>query len=195
MKSTSTPPAAQAEIQGERLCGQAGGIALPLYCLNYMRSFDWKPQAAFTLAQYASGGVRIWGLYRDIMATGRPRPTGLALALANRAIMGDMVRVDISDVPTIPVPAVNGITDPIDIPALDAFAWRDGDAWSLMLFNLSVDAAYTIDLGELVPQEMWVLAAEDPLTTNEDADNVHLIEADWIGLIPPHSAIVLRGQD
>lgn len=176
------------------VAGQAGGIALPLYSLSYLRSFGWQPQAVFTLAQYSAGGIRMWGIYRDLLATGRPRPTGLALALANRAIMGDMVRVDVVGVKSVAVPAVNGLEGNVHMPTLDAFGWRDGDAWSLVLFNLDVAAAANVALNGLRPDEAWALTSQDPFATNEDDVNVHIEPIEWLGLVPSHSMVVLRGK-
>ena len=177
------------------VAGQAGGIALPLYCLNYLRGFGWQPQTVYSLAQYSAGGVRIWGIYRDIMATGRARPTGLAVALVNRAIAGDMVRVDIAGAKTFDVPAVNGLDERIEIPALDAFAWRDEDQWSLVVFNLDVDEGEAVELPGLEPDEAWILTAGDPLATNEDDAQVTIEPFQWVGVIPAHSMVVLRGQE
>lgn len=183
------------DVVNSFVAGQAGGIALPLYSLNYLRSFGWQPQAAFTLAQFSAGGIRIWGLYRDLMATGRARPTGLALALANRAIMGDMVRVNIAGATSIRVPAINGLEGAVQMRTLDAFGWRDGDAWSLVIFNLDVDQSLQVTLTNLVPDEAWVLTANDPLATNEDSEAVRIEAIEWLGLIPKHSMVVLRGND
>ena len=176
------------------VASQAGGIALPLYCMLYAREYGWKPMCVFTLAQYSTGGVRMWGVYRDLMATGRVRPTGLAMMLANSAIDGDMVRVNISGGTTIAVPAINDVVVARDIPQIEAFAWRQGNSWTLLLFNLSMMNAENVTLSGIGPvAECQFLYNTDPLATNEDAQTVSIEKKDWDGILPAHSLTVLEG--
>jgi hypothetical protein len=171
---------------------QAGGIALPLYMLLYQRQWGWQPQAVFTLAQYSAGGIRIWGVYRDIMATGRARPTALGMQLANMAIQGDMVRVKVGMSPHIAVPAINGMDKATEIPAVDAFAWRSGKEVSVYVTNLTLTRGFTLEL-DAAPEEVYALAHPDPLADNEDAETVRIEKvASWDKTLPPHSAFVLK---
>lgn len=180
------------DIVNDFVTSQAGGIALPLYMLLYQRAWNWQPQCVFTLAQYSAGPIRIWGIYRDIMATGRLRPTGLGMQLANMAIMGDMITADVSLSPNIPVPAINGIEKPTEIPAVDAFAWKDGDAYSLYVTNLDLHRAFTLELNA-EPKEVFALTHENPLADNEEREEVRIEEiSNWDWVLRPHSAYVLR---
>jgi hypothetical protein len=181
-------------IVNQFVASQAGGLSIPLYALNYARAFGWQPTCIFALSQYSTGGIRMWGVYRDIMATGRMRGTGWALALANMAIMGDMVRVDVAGVPSIAVAAGNGLTYPQSIPALEAFAWRQGDEWRVLLINLSLVDAMPVEGIDGVA-EASILTAADPLATNEDAQVFGVEVMEWAGMVPPHSAVLLRGVD
>lgn len=175
----------------------AGGISLPVYMLSYARSFGWQPQCAFTMTQYSAGGIRIWGLYRDIMATGRPRPTAQALALVNKGIRGDMVDVEIFGEKMIEVPDVNGLMQPVTLPALQAFAWRDGTKWSLYLTNFSLEKSQHITLQGVPCQidEAWQITKTDCFANNEDSAGVVYSLLAWSGSIPPHSAVLLMGTD
>lgn len=174
-----------------------GGIALPVYMLSYAREFGWQAQCAFTMTQYSAGGVRIWGLYRDIMGTGRARPTAQALALVNRGIQGDMVEVDVLGGQQIEVPKSNGLMKNLTMPAIQAFGWRDGSNWSLYITNLSMEKIEHITL-QGVPcevSEAWVLTNKSCFASNEDSAAVSFGPMFWKGTVPPHSAVLLRGYD
>ncbi len=122
--------------------GLNGALALPLYMLTYQRELGIRDQAAFTALQYSfqmDGGefVRLWGLMRDLEATGIRRPTWQGLALANRAVRGDMTRtIHRGANPTWLQPPINGIVEELEIPYLQSFAFRDGDQFAVVLFNL-----------------------------------------------------------
>ncbi len=180
------------DIVNDFVTSQAGGIALPLFMLLYQREWGWQPQSVFTLAQYSAGPIRIWGVYRDIMATGRMRPTGLALQLANEAIQGDMITAKVSMSPNIGVAAINGMDKATEFPSVEAFAWKDGNRYSLYVTNLSLDRPFTLELNA-TPQEVRALTHPDPLADNEESENVRIQTVDsWDSVLAPHSAYVLK---
>jgi hypothetical protein len=187
---------------------QAGGLALPLYMLMYQRDLGVQAQCAFTLAQYSfaidsSNQVRIWGLLRDLAATGRKRPTWLGVELANKAISGNLVGTFQSGVnPTYTQTAINGLSGSVTFPLINSFAYTNGKERSLILFNLSLTDTQpvTIDLAEtpLATATKYELYAADPHATNEDANNVQTTSStisDFRDLypmtLPAHSMSVL----
>ena len=179
------------DIVNDFVTSQAGGIALPLYMLLYQREWGWKPQCVFTLAQYSAGPIRIWGIYRDIMATGRIRPTGLGMQLANMAIQGDMITAKLTLSPNIPVASINGVDKATEIPAVDAFAWKDGNRYSIYVTNLSMNRPFTLDLNA-TPAEVYALTHPDPHADNENSEDVTIQKlSNWDKVLLPHSAYVL----
>ena len=93
-----------------------------------------------------------------------------------------------------------GVTTTVN--TLQSFAFRDGDAYGLILFNLDLDdaMAVTLDLpaAPTTQAEQWRLHADDIHADNEDAEQVRLIAttltdfADGYMLtLPAHSLTVL----
>lgn len=159
--------------------GLAGGIAMPLYMLTYQKALGIRNQAAFTAVQYSfrienGDYVRVWGLLRDLEATGRKRPTWLGAELANRAVRGDMLQtVQEGDNPTWRQEAINGLSAPVDVPFVQSFAFREGDSYALVLFNLHLrDEQIVVVETQSVPDPAAVrhtLTAESIHHDNETA--------------------------
>ena len=83
------------------------------------------------------------------------------------------------------------------MPTLQAFGWRDGSKWSLYLTNFSLDRPQHVTL-QGVPcevSEAWIVTQKDCYASNEDGDNIAFGPFGWIGVVPPHSAVLLRGTD
>lgn len=97
--------------------------------LTYLRDFGIKNQIAFSSLQYSwrmDNGeyVRLWGMLRDLEATGRKRPTWLGVELANKAIQGDILpTTQGADNPTWTQAPINGITQQIEVPFVQSFAF------------------------------------------------------------------------
>ena len=77
----------------EQGCGFGHGLALPLHHLAYLKAYGARDQCAFSSLGYSfrmQNGeyARVWGLLRDLYATGRKRPTWLGLELVNRIAGG-----------------------------------------------------------------------------------------------------------
>jgi hypothetical protein len=139
-------------VRNDFVTGGSGALALPLYMLVYLREFGVREQCAFSTLQYSfdmsnRNYVRLWGLLRDIAATGRKRPTWLGLELVNRVIGGDMVEtLQSGSIPMRAQPPLNGVEREITIPLIESFAFRDGDQWGLILFNLGLDKSETVEI-------------------------------------------------
>lgn len=129
------------------------------------------PIAAYELAGYdmwtddRSGFVKLWGLIRDLGATRRWRPTGLAVSLLNRAFDGDRHATSL----------------PTGTPVTVA-AYRGAHGWSAVMLSstlqpASVEIRFPADLPGPLPARQLTLAAGDPWATNEDQENVRVVDA------------------
>ncbi len=198
-------------VRNDFVTGLAGGLALPLHMLVYLRELGAREQAAFSALGYSTNFatndgnefVRLWGMLRDLHATGRKRPTWLGVEAVNHAIQGDLLTtVQGGDNPSWVQAPFNAVGVTTTVNALQSFAFRDGDAYGLILFNLDLEnaMAVTLDLpaASTTPAEQWRLHADDIHADNEDAEAVRLIAttltdfADGYTLtLPPHSLTVL----
>lgn len=199
-------------IRNDFVSGMSGGIALPLYMLNYQKWLNVQNQAAFVLSQYSyqlGNGefARIWGLLRDLEATGRKRPTWLGLELANLAIRGDLLLTRHGgDNPTYTAPTINEIEFPVSVPFVQSFAYRDGDSYAVVLFNLSLDQEQRVILqppNTPDPQAVlhW-LDGSDIRANNESSNDVtHKsrqlsdFSQSYEVVLPPHSMQVVEWSD
>lgn len=198
-------------LRNEIVAGMAGAVALPLSMLTYLRDFGIVNQCAFTTAQYSVGiadakHVRLWGLLRDLEATGRKRPAWLGVELANRAIAGDMVATAQSGAnPRWVQSRGNGIEAETTVSYIQAFAFQNGMKRSLVLFNCSLDRPLPVRLEFPVQPEdsavhQW-LASDDIGDNNEDAERVRIrsqvlqgFRNPWTITLPPHSVHVIQWQ-
>jgi hypothetical protein len=144
--------------------GAAAGTALARRALATL-SLGLKRQCVFSLGGWATslaerpGLVRLFGITRDLAGPPRFRPTGLAIALLNRALPGDAYRV---------APAPAGVT---------ALAFRSGGQWSAALVStrsVPVSVEVTFPSGGSLPAGALLLASDDPLAGNEAAETVRL---------------------
>jgi hypothetical protein len=169
-------------VRNDTVAGMGGAIALPLHMLVYMRDLQMRDQCAFSSLQYAyrmSNGeyVRLWGMLRDVAATGRKRPTWLGLELANRAIQGDMLLTSqAGDNPGWHQAAINGVQEAIDVRYVQAFAFRDDLRYAVVLFNLHLDQAQRVRLSlPAAPTGQatrYQIAPSSIHADNEDAEQV-----------------------
>jgi hypothetical protein len=191
---------------------QAAGIALAEHLLRMTRDAGVHTAAVFSLPQYdyqRSDGktVDLWGTVVDMGVTNRRRPQFLAAALANDAIGSgsvDELQASIEGGgPTLPVHSVN---DSISISAahlLDAFSFSSPGHRSLLLINLDLRASHSITLtGPAAPQpgiplHLSRLTAAAPSTTNEQSDQVRIVDpgqvvAGSVIALPPLSMTLVR---
>jgi hypothetical protein len=196
------------DIRNDFVTGQGGALALPLHMLLYLRELGVKNQTAFSSLQYAfrmDNGeyVRLWGMLRDLEATGRKRPTWLGLELANKAIQGDMITtVQTGANPGWQQAPINGVSTTTDVSYVQSFAFRNGPSYSAILFNLSLTDTLPVEIS--VPFEYntqpirYQIAPASIHDDNEDAENVVIESSQLTGGttifpldLPPFSLTVL----
>lgn len=207
----TTGGSAPLAIRNDYVTGLGSGLALPLYMLTYQHDLGIRNQAAFAANQFSyrmdnGDYVRLWGMLRDLEATGRKRPTWLGVELANRAIRGDMLKTTVMEGnPTWTQLPHSGINDTFAVPYLHSFAFRDGDSYALVLFNLYLTNTHTVTLQ--LPTPVQTTATRDTLTgatihaDNEEGENVTIQRETLTNfsqtptlLLGPHSMTVLRWQ-
>ncbi|MCB2204831.1 hypothetical protein KQI65_08775 [bacterium] len=139
------------DVRNDYLTGAGGAIALPLSMLVYQRDLAVRDQCAFSSLQYSfrleNGDMaRLWGMLRDVEATGRKRPTWLGVELVNHAIKGNAMRTTQSgENPTWLQESINGVGEETLVEEIQSFAFADGKQWSLVLFNLSLDTPHRVE--------------------------------------------------
>lgn len=171
-------------IRNEWLAGQGAGISLPLTMLHYQADLGIREILAYRELQFSramSNGeyARVWGMLRDLEATGNKRPTWLGVELANRAIMGDLITTAQSGSnPLQWTSPVNGIDQAFQYPTIQSFAYSDGATYSLIMFNLDYanDHAIQIDMpsSPLANATLHTLSADSITASNEDAEDVSI---------------------
>lgn len=171
-------------VRNETVTGIGGGLSLALFMLTYIRELGIREQCAFSLLQYSftydwgpAKYVRLWGMLRDTERVATKRPTWLSCELANRVIYFNMITTTHSgDDPTWLQPAVNGLSAETEAPYIQSFAFRDGQDYSLIIFNLHRSSALDarLDLpGIPAPNAtMHRLASAHLTDDNEQAENV-----------------------
>ncbi|MGB1250316.1 MAG: hypothetical protein ACPG8W_06765 [Candidatus Promineifilaceae bacterium] len=196
-------------IRNGFMTGLNGGVALPLYMLSYQKWLGIRDQAAFTALQYSfrmENGeyARVWGMLRDLEATGWRRPTWLGVELANKAVRGEMVATThTGDDPRWTQDPINGIVEPIEVPFVQSFAFRERDSYSVVLFNLNIDEAQTIILQTpRTPDSQALLHrlySENIHHNNESAPVINIrtvpladFSKSYELILPPHSVTVVE---
>lgn len=175
--------------------------------LALMRDYGIRAQCFFNFSgQYFD--VKLWGAVLNFKkGEERMRPTGLALALINQAIFGDMVEADVADAPLFSATGleIGGTGKQVgtaENPAITAFAFKDGDRRSLILFNmdLSSEQAVTLDLpeGGKATTQLLAPAAYDDNNEFENGDPSVAIKDGTLDLsdkteitLPPASLMTL----
>jgi len=167
------------DVRNEYLTGVASGLALPLYMLVYQREMAVRDQCAFSSLQYSfrlqnGGYARLWGMLRDLEATGRKRPTFLGVELANRAVRKNILYTKQGgDNPTWTQKPLNGVGEDTEVSYIQSFAYRDNDFRSLILFNLSLDRNLSVQLdlpdSPTGPALLHSLASASIRDNNEDS--------------------------
>ena len=198
------------DMRNEYVTSLGAGLSLPLAMLSYQRDLGINVQCAFTATGYSfkfwngpEDFVRLWGMLRDLESTGRKRPTWLGVEVANKAIQGSMITsVQEGDVPEAPLPAINGVLEAGTLPLIHSFAYKSGQGYGLVLFNLDLEQSRDVTL--VLPSDpetgasVTTLTANDINATNEEALNVTTTEtflADFASTytmtLPAHSMTAL----
>lgn len=192
------------EMRNDFLSGLGGGLALPLTMLSYQSELGIRNISAFSALQFSKQigdgeYARLFGLLRDVGATGAKRPTWLGLELANRAIQGDLL-----------VTTQSGLNPSyreadMDVPYIQSYAYRDGDSHALILFNLHLtdNQAVQVDMfsapnGSVVQH---LLSADSLYSNNELTEDVTITTSTLSDFtsgdvldMPAHSMVVLEWE-
>ena len=186
---------------------QAAGIAVTGFMLRMMRDADVRSQALFSLPQWQfkrrdGTPVKLWGSVVTMGAEGRKRPQFLAEMLANRAIGGNLVAVEMSGLqPTHALPAGNDGLRPGPVHELDAYAFQNGRSHSLIVFNYGLTQSRRIRLeapGLNHGARLWRLASGSPGDNNEHSEQVAIHAEKMAGQeleLSPCSMAVLEWEE
>jgi hypothetical protein len=203
-----TGPAPQ-DVRNDFLTSQGAGISVPLTMLTYLRDFGIRDQIGFQSLQYSrllSNGQYglVFGMLRDIEATARKRPTWLGMELANRAAGGDLlVTQQYGENPSYVQAPFNGIQGSTTTQYVQSFAFRQGNRYAVVLFNLDINRAQNIQLN-LAHQPsstatLNTLTANDIHADNETGNNVAIFRSTINGFnqtysmtLAPHSMYVIE---
>ncbi|MGB1250780.1 MAG: hypothetical protein ACPG8W_09230 [Candidatus Promineifilaceae bacterium] len=194
------------DVRNDVLSSQGAAISLPLVMLSYLRDLGIRDQAVWELTEFSTRTfktnewARLFGIMRDLEATYRPRPTYIAMQMANSAIGGDLL-VSETTSESMLVPPINRIANETQVPFVQAYAFREGDRLGLILFNVDIDNARQaiVNLPIQGAAQGWLLAADAINADNEDMLQVEKqpLQFETFGdgsriNLPPHSMIVLE---
>lgn len=172
------------DIRNDFVTSHAGGVAMPLFMLHYMKEFGAREQCAFQALQHSFNRgngehVRIWGCLRDLNYSGRKRPTWLGMEVVNKAIRGDMIQTVHTGRKTgWTQSAINSVYSPTTVEYLQSYAFKEGSAYGIVLFNLSLDdrqrvrIAFPTETGEVAKE--YRLESNSPHDDNETAEVVKI---------------------
>ncbi|MBI3795411.1 MAG: hypothetical protein HY268_00365, partial [Deltaproteobacteria bacterium] len=163
----NAPPAEREPVVN----GAAAGSALAKRLLEAL-TLGARRQCVYTLAGYdtyladSAGLVKLWGIVRDLGETQRLRPTGLALAMLNRAVGGDLHTFHYTN------------TTPITDMTVGVFCSAAG--WSAAVVSASAEAR-EVSLAFpaascALPHSLLRLDAPSPDATNENDEQVRIVE-------------------
>lgn len=201
------------DIRNDFLTSQAGGVALPLYMLKYQKEFGMKNLCSFLFCGYSfktkdAGYARIWGMMRDLFATGRKRPTWLGVELANMAVRGDMITTTHSGAnPGWSQSGINDVGPGTYTDYIQSFAFKDGREYSLILFNLNIHNSLPVNVSmpagaRQTRVEQYQLYSNSIHDDNETSEMVQIraLKPDLPGgsfdtTLPPHSVTVFLFND
>lgn len=167
MRGTATPAEREPLV-----AGAASGAALAKRLIQGM-ALNASPQLVYSLSQFDApawdikGMVRLWGIARDISATKRLRPTGLAVQMLNQVAGGSLH-------------AIHPIDSDERSQNLTAAAFRNANDWSAAIVSanpapLEVTLTFPDDERAL-PAYAAVLSASSPTATNEEGNHVSVVK-------------------
>ncbi len=169
--------------------GAASGSGLAKRLLEAL-NVGVHQQCVYNLAQFDfslpdRNLVKLWGVMRDLGATQRMRPTGLAMTMLNSALPGDVHALKIS----------GSNTD-----TLTAAAIQRKDGWALAVVSASPqpqDVTIKFPASSPAPTRLLKLDAAFPSSSNENAEEVKISDQKMTGkpplklTIPPWGLVVL----
>lgn len=186
------------------------GLLMPLHMLNYQAELGVRTQAAFTALQYSwempgkyKERVKLWGLLRDSEATQRKRPAWLGMEIVNKAIGGNFLVTEQSGAnPTWTQHPLNEIEQTIEVEYIDSFAFKRGNSYAVILFNLDLNRPQPVELrlpfNPSGSANVHTLGANYIYDNNEDDENIRIVtEQQFIGrnstlTLPKHSITVIE---
>ncbi|MCB1126789.1 MAG: hypothetical protein KDM81_09855, partial [Verrucomicrobiae bacterium] len=159
-----------AETYGKSLA--AGTATLDAFLYNSSRGID--PQAFFGLAPGPN-----WTSHTNTGSSWRAHAVWQALELRNQQARGDMLHVAILRSPTVDIPASdfggNSVPAFPNTPLVSAYAFRDGDRYSVFLLSRSLTAHIPVTLHLPFTNAIQVtqhLLTGDPRTNNIAGPNL-----------------------
>jgi hypothetical protein len=187
----------------------AAGIAVTGHMLRMMRDHGVRDEMLFSLPQFrfkrADGSlVRLWGSVVEMGVSGRERPQLQAESLANRAIRGNLVKVEISgENPTHDQREGNDGVRLNGVHEIDAYGFQDGKSHSLIVFNYGLHLArrMSVEAPGLIAKsnpKVWRLVSSGPGANNEDQLQVTVKEEKLNGTeleLAPCSMAVLEWSE
>jgi alpha-L-arabinofuranosidase len=161
----------------------AAGIAVTGHMMRMMRDHGVRDEMLFSLPQFrfkrADGTlVRLWGSVVQMGDSGRARPQLLAESLANRAIRGSMVKVEVSsEDPTHDQPLGNDGVHLNGVHELDAYAFTDGKSHALVVFNYGLHQSRRVSIeapgfNPSAGASVWRMLSPGPGASNEDTPQI-----------------------
>jgi hypothetical protein len=184
----------------------AAGVAVTGHMLRMMRDRGVRDEMLFSLPQFrfkrADGTpVRLWGSVVEMGSLGRARPQLLAESLANRAIRGNLVKVEVSgENPTHDQPEGNDGVRLNGVHEIDAYGFQDGNSHGLIVFNYGLHQSRQISveapgLNAKSNAKLWRLVSPGPGASNEQEVQVSVKEEPFEGTeldLAPCSMVVLE---
>jgi hypothetical protein len=184
----------------------AGGVAVAGHMLRMMRDHGVRDEMIFSFPQYEFRRpdgtlVRLWGSVVEMGADGRKRPQFLAESLANRAIRGDLVKVEIAgENPTHDQSPGNDGVSLRNVHEIDAYGFQDGKQHSLIVFNYGLHHARRVrveaaGIAHDANATLSRLVSASPGDTNEETVRVRIEEEHFAGseiTLAPCSMAVLE---
>jgi hypothetical protein len=143
---------------------------------------------------------RLFGLMRDIEATGNKRPTFLGIELVNKALGGNLLVTNASG-PAFTQQPSNGVVAATQVPYVQAFVFQQGNKYTAVLFNVDLGQARNIQLN--VPNAGSQATAYEiaaPLNANNEAGiqvqinqrQITNFSRSYSTTLQPHSMVVLE---
>jgi len=187
----------------------AAGIAVTGHMLRMMRDDGVRDQMLFALPQYRFKRpdgtlVRLWGSVVEMGALGRKRPQFLAESLANRAIQGDLVKVEVTgEDPVHDQPEGNDGVHLRGVHELDAYGFQNEKDHGLIVLNYGLHQARRISLegpglAANIKVKLSRMVSSGPGDTNETTTQVRVKEEGFDGkelTLAPCSMAVLEWSE
>jgi hypothetical protein len=203
----TTEGTAPADVLDRFTPSAAAGIAVTGHMLRMMRDQGVRDEMLFSLSQFEfkrgdGTPVRLWGSVVEM--GGRARPQLITEALANRAMRGDMVRVEVTgENPTRDQPLGNDGVQLKSVHELDAYAFHQGNSYGLILFNYGLHTARAVSLeapgiNSRSSAKVWRLMHSGPGSSNEIENQVTVSEERIAGSnlsLSPCSMTVIEWQE